>query len=295
MVIKPVSEDQASGTTKESYIDLRRSLGSETLPLFFTYFGAFPEYLSYISEQLVNNLQDPSFNTLTVQLNKQVISQIHTILRKSENTLKWIDRYHNTLSFYTFQKDIITISGINIKLACIFIALREAIKGWAVAAKKLPKQSEYAAQKEGKSIPYEKFVFDENLVDKYENASEFSPEKTKQRDPVKNQAVVLKNKDIVKRESFEIEKNLLPEYLTLCNSDFRAYRKKEYFLYLRVQLEKEILNLIDTFPHFIFSPYNVIAKLSNKYDAFPELLYILSEQFPTLVMQRLMFSGYLMV
>jgi len=69
--------------------------------------------------------------------------------------------------------------------------------------------------------------------------------------------------------------------------------KKDYFWILRVQLEEKILSLLATFPHLIFSPYNVIIQYTQKYDNFYELLYLLYEKFPTLSMHRLIFSVYM--
>ncbi len=282
MQIKPVFEDQASDEVKKHYQNLKNALKSSTLPLFFTYLGAFPEYLAYISEQLVDNLSDSAFNKLCFQLNEEIISQIKKILKKPEETQQWIQTYYRHPSFYHFQQDLKQISLINIKLACIFIALREAIKGWAIAAKMLSFVNKFQ-QKTKVEIKNEEFIFEKEILRKYEEYKK------------NDRAISVAKIGLVKKPSAALEKNRLVDYLELCRIDIKQYMKKDYFWTLRVHLERMILAQLSLFPHLIFSPYNVIVSLTQEYDNFYELLYLLSEQFPTLVMQRLMFSGYMMV
>jgi len=294
MLIRPISENQAAIEVKECYQQIKNALGSPTLPVFFTYIGAFPEYLSYITEQLVRNLEEPSFRELVAKLNDQVINQIREKLAKSEETIDWISRYRNQPTFYYFQKDLKVISLTNVKLACVFVGLREAVKGWAVAAKKLPSQTSQAKRKVEESVKTERFIFDSALLGKYQNI--------KSEVKIKNHSVAnteeslspVKNR-LIKATPRELTKNLLPEYLQLCNLDFRRLIKKDFFWILRLQLEKQVLATLENFPHLIFSPFNVIVNLTQKYDNFSELLYLLSDQFPTLVIQRLMFGGYLII
>lgn len=284
MIIEPVVETQAEEEVKNCYLLLKQALGSQTLPIFFTYIGAFPEYLSYITDQLVQNLQNPSFTKLINQLNNEIIMEINRRLEKSEETIKWVGLYRNSPSFYYFQKDLGSISLTNAKLACIFIALREAVKGWAVAAKKLSESTKRETKVEV-SIPKEDFVFDMSVIDTYRDMPNIS----------KDRSLMVKENYLAKRPPNAIEKDILPDYLKICSQDFRQHMKYDYFWTLRVGLEEKVLSILAMIPHLIFSPYNVIITLTQKYDNFYELLYLLSEQFPTLVMQRLMFSGYMIV
>ena len=69
--------------------------------------------------------------------------------------------------------------------------------------------------------------------------------------------------------------------------------KKEEFLILRVGIEKLILSSLVLMPEKIVSPINIFYKLTEKYEEFPELLYLMYEHFPTLVVQKMIFSGFM--
>jgi len=285
MLISPISENQASEEVKNCYLDLKRALASQTLPIFFTYIGAFPEYLSYVTNQLVQNLEDPAFTSLINQLNNEVVTEIHARLQKSKETAEWISLYKNSPSFYNFQKDLAGISLTNAKLACIFITLREAVKGWAVAAKKLSESTVKRETEREELFTEDDFIFDRSVIESYRAIED----KNKDRLPA------IKENYLARRSEGAIEKDILPDYLRISSSDFRQQMKYDYFWTLRVQLEEKVLSVLAMMPHLVFSPYNVIVGLTQKYENFYELLYLLSEQFPTLAMQRLMFSGYMMV
>ena len=90
-----------------------------------------------------------------------------------------------------------------------------------------------------------------------------------------------------------LEKDMLPEYLFLCRRDFLQILKKSDFWFLRIDAEKKILSELAILPQLIFSPINVILRLIGQRGDYPDLLYLLSEHFPTYAIQRMMFSGYI--
>lgn len=137
MHINPVFENQVSDEIKPIYEAIKLSLNVKRIPLFFAYMGAFPEYLTYISNQLTENLKNPAFNSLSNQIGDEMIDLMKAQFVPSAEVAEWYARYGNTPSFYYFQQDTDHIFRTNVKLALIFVALREAVKGWAVAAKKI--------------------------------------------------------------------------------------------------------------------------------------------------------------
>lgn len=134
-MVKPIFEQEASVEVKKQFALLKKALNTSTISLFFSYIAAFPEYLTYINNQLVSNLVHPTFIELRNETLNYVSSLVSTTLSKSDEINNWINQYKNTPSFYIFQKDINKIIEVNISLTYIFIALREAIKGWALASK----------------------------------------------------------------------------------------------------------------------------------------------------------------
>lgn len=280
--LNPISEGGADENLRRMYAELKNAFGLHTLPVFFTYIGPFPEYLSYIREQLVRNLTDLAFDRLMQEEKSSSVRETHRVLLYSEEILEWISRYKSTPTFYSFQKDLNTIISANIKLAFVFVALREAVKGWAVAAKKLPEHiSELKNEEKDIDIIESEFVTGEILPVLKEKQGKTTISSSK------NQIIV--------KESVGIEKSILPEYLRMMEKDFNQYKTKEEFWRLRVNMEKQVLQNLGLFPHLIFSPYNLIVKYTQKYENFYELIYLLSERFPTLAMQRLLFSAYLLV
>lgn len=274
MSISPVLENQADEGVKINYQKIKTALNLPYLPLFFSYIGAFPEYLNYLTDQLIPSLKNSRFNNLIEETAEKIYSLMRSSLIKSEEIGEWLSRYKNSPSFYNFQKDLKKIFTVNLKLAFIFIALREALKGWAVAAKKLPSSASSTFQKDKPSIKDGDFVYEDVL-------SMVSPSSSRS------------DSDLVRTDARAIEKDLLPRYLFLCQQEFNQLMKKEEFLILRVGIEKLILSSLPLLPEKIVSPINVFYKLTEKYKEFPELLYLMSEHFPTLAVQKMLFSGFM--
>src|SRR3989338_3565464 len=274
MSISPVLENQADEGVKINYQKIKTALNLPYLPLFFSYIGAFPEYLNYLTDQLIPSLKNSRFNNLIEETAEKIYSLMRSSLIKSEEIGEWLSRYKNSPSFYNFQKDLEKIFTVNLKLVFIFIALREALKGWAVAAKKLPSSASSTFQKDKPSIKDGDFVYEDVL-------SMVSPSSSRS------------DSDLVRTDARAIEKDLLPRYLFLCQQEFNQLMKKEEFLILRVGIEKLILSSLPLLPEKIVSPINVFYKLTEKYKEFPELLYLMSEHFPTLAVQKMLFSGFM--
>lgn len=287
MQINPVFENRAPDEIKPIYEAIKQSLKVKRIPLFFAYMGAFPEYLSYISNQLTENLKNPEFNTLSNQIGDEMIDLIKAQFIPSEEIRDWFNRYGQTPSFYYFQQDTDHIFRTNVKLALIFVALREAVKGWAVAAKKLPGQASRPKKTETQIMKQDTFIFED--VEEVPVVVMPQSEKSATHEMI----TVQQSNGLSKRENFAMEKDLLPQYLHLCKVDFYEQMKTASFWELRIAIEKFILNALPVLPHIVFSPINVVIDLTKKYDEFPDLLYLLSEHFPTYAVQRMMFSGYM--
>jgi hypothetical protein len=287
MKISPVIESEAFGNVKTSYDDIKSSLHTPTLPIFFTYIGAFPDYLQYITKQLTKNLNDPQFIKLSEDLSEQIHSLIQSTISPSPETAEWLSRYQHTPSFYNFKKTNHELFITNLKLVMIFIALREAVKGWAIAAKKLP-SSKTGVPPSTTQESQTKFVFEDIINVGTGLDLSLQPDEESSPDLIRTSPSILSA-----QQSHIPEKDLLRQYLLLCQSDFIDHMKKEEFLIMRLGMERLILASLDSFPNLVFSPINVVLNLTSKYPTFPELLYLLSEHFPTYSMQRMIFTGYM--
>jgi hypothetical protein len=136
-MLNPIPESEAPDEVKINYQKIKNALQLTSLPIFFSYLGSFPLYLNHITTQITNNLSHPDFQRISEETSTSLQSLIKSSLKKSDETKKWLQLYKNSPSFYYFQNDLRNIFLTNIKLAFIFMSLREALKGWAIAAKKL--------------------------------------------------------------------------------------------------------------------------------------------------------------
>lgn len=272
MRVKRILENDASREVRANYEAIKTSFGLPRLPLFFTYFGAFPEYLDHITKQLVANIGDPRFVELCRDLSFNTKKQLKQAFPKSGELTEWLQKIRLSPSYYNFLSENEHIHMTNTKIAYIFIALREAIKGWGIAVKKLP----------GKTL--EPTVYDDEEEFIYTDISvDYKPASEKELAAAEKQPI-----------SSSIEVDLLPKYLSLCRNEYGLILNRDEFWIMRVAAEKTILDTLPLFPHLIHSPINVVFKLMGNYPNYPDFLYLLSEHFPTYAVQRMMFSAYLL-
>ncbi|MFA6005843.1 MAG: hypothetical protein WC775_05165 [Patescibacteria group bacterium] len=298
MRINPVREDQATPETRRIYDAIKEALHLPHTPLFFQFLGGFPEYLEYISGGIIANLSDSRFNAVIQTRNEFVRDIFKEDFDRGKDVVDFLQRYKNTPEFYYFEKDVQSLYAVNASLAFIFISLREAVKGWAVAARKLAAKVESRKSKvesEGEKME-EELVYGIDIItdhgSRIADQVEFSGKDEERSD--ERRGLTVKTQGLIKREGSQISVALLPEYLRLCRNEFSELLKAQQLLFLRVELERVVLRSIDTLPYKIESPINVVLELTKMYPTFPDLLYLLSEHFPTYAMQRWLFSAYLL-
>ncbi len=280
-MVTPVYEKNASVEIQRLYTQIKGAVGLTSLPMFFAYLGAFPDYLNYITNQIVRNLNNPQFLTLCGETKHKIKNKLDIYAPKTNEIDQWLGRYKNSPAFYNFQNDLAHIFLTNIKLVFIFLSLREALKGWAVAAKKLPATYQQTDRTVSTNSVKEDLVFGG-----FETTHE----------TVYKQDIINTNKtgSLSVRGNFALERDLLPNYLKLCRNEFTLILKTNEFWQMRVRVEELFLHDLAILPDLIFSPINIVLKLTEKYPDFPDLLYLLSEHFPTYAMQRMLFSGFML-
>jgi len=124
----------------------------------------FYEYFSYIAGQIIANLNNEKFIEIINETKDIIFKLIKDNLKKSEETSEFLNRFKHSSQFFYFQKDLEKIFDTNLKLAFIFIDLREAVKGFAIAAKKIGAQTEAASFSKKPKIDEEEFIFNLNEV-----------------------------------------------------------------------------------------------------------------------------------
>ena len=275
MKLKPVAENQAEESIKPIYLEIKTTLGLSQVPLFFQFLGAFPDYLEFIKDSILNNLNSDKYQDL-VKKNQVFVKDIFKEnFPKKELWQEFMTKYRLTPEFFNLKTELDNIFSVNAKLVFVFLSLREAVKGWAVASKKLESHFEQQQQK------------------KTEDSFFDSQTKTSL---IYSTDIIQTNKEkaLTVKDNHGIELALLPKYLELCELEFNELIKTQAYLFFRVELEKICLRNLDQLPYPIFSPINLVYKLAQKYPDFPDLLYLLSEHFPTYAVSRYLFSGYML-
>src|SRR3989338_1937213 len=292
IMLNPIPESEAPDEVKINYQKIKNALQLTSLPIFFSYLGSFPLYLNHVTTQITNNLSHPDFQRISEETSINLQSLIKSSLMKSDEPKKWLQLYKNSPSFYYFQNDLRNIFLTNIKLAFIFMSLREALKGWAIAAKKLGSSKTESVNEGNKKTDSvdetSRFIFEgfSPSTDSVDETSEKTGSVVQWQHTSSNQLVI--------RENSTLEKDMLPEFLHLCKLDFLSVLKKDEFWVLRVGVEELILRNLSLFPELIFSPINLTLRLTFSNPDYPDLLYLIAEHFPTYAMQRMLFSGYMM-
>ena len=281
MKLYPTPETKATPEVKAIYEELKVALNLPNVPLFFQFLGSFPDYLVFLSESINSNLNSPKYIELVAKNSHFVKQVFRDSFPKDILIQNFLTKYQNTPELYNLKEELGHIFETNAKLVFIFLALREAVKGWAVAARKLSSHFETSPNSEtapniGKNFE-EQFIYNTDLL----NISHGETE------------IAASGKSLVPK-STGLSQALLPQYLNQCELEFKELLKTEALLFFRVELERIALRNLDLLPFPIFSPINVVLEIAKKYPNFPDLLYLLCEHFPTYAVQRYLFSAYML-
>lgn len=279
--MKPAVESETSEEIRAIFHSIRLALSVPSVPLFFTYLANYPLYFTTIVPDILQNLQDPKFHLLTTSVGTELTKRMKEYVPKNGEIGEWIERYQYSPSMYHMRSSLNHIHEVNMSLVFIFLALREAIKGWAIAVAKLET-----------NVPH---IKNDHVVDLQHNNDDFVYKEmdgvVKNYSDVNN--LISKHNAIIQAEKSAIEQNLYVEYLQLCQRWFSLELKKENYVYFRVQTEAAILIGLDNLPHPVVSPINRVVDLVPDQKDFMDLCYLLSEHFPTISIQRTLFSGYM--
>ncbi len=204
MQVKPLNFEDATDEIKEIYQKLIKILEVNHLPIFFQYFGSFPEYLKFISPQIINLLSNEKFKIIIDENEKNILQLFKNQFFIPEEIFFWRQKYQHTPFYYHFESDLKKISLTNLKIAFLFISLREAVKGWAIASKKLTSKNKFYKDTGNDYIDKKNIIIFEDL------------------EIIKNE-IIKNSKTLLKNTDNKLEINLLYDYLNLCKKNFYIY------------------------------------------------------------------------
>lgn len=270
-ILTPIGEDKATEKVAEIYNEIKKTLKIANVPIFFRLIANFEDYLAYIWKSFKANLEDTNFIKLAQELEEFAFNNICDIYLPEPEIIAYLDRHlSEDPQIFFIRQDIKKVNKVNAKLAFIFIALREAVKGWAVGAKLInTRAGEVYVSRESQSHT----IFDSSLKEDY-----------------------IINHDLLMQKDFKLQNysskegvvvSFYPKLVALMIDEAdKMIKKADYFVW-RVQFEENILAKLLNIPHPINSSYRDTIKLCQGMPFFDELIYLICDSFPSLAVFKL--------
>ncbi len=263
--IDPIEEEKARPKVQETFSAIKTALNLPRVPIFFRYLANFEDYLCFIWEKIDKNLSDKSFSTLTDEVSDFYYKNLEVIYQPDEETASKIKGILVLpADQYAVKKDIEKSIRINTELVLTFLSLREAVKGWAVGVRLISQEHFKYGTKAEES------VIDE-LIDIPAGEDSFS--------------LARAHDELIETPGLTV--SAYSKFLEVMFEETYFLRKQKEYVYKRVEIERYLLGQIHQIPHSIQSSYSMVASLAAKDPYFNELLYLLSDSFPTLAVFRL--------
>lgn len=255
--IHPISEEQADKEVSDIYQDIKKTLQVSIVPLLFQYIANYEAYFVYSWEKMKTNIQSEYFNDAYKELiswGQKAVGEIYTPSKPLQAF---------SLSLHPIEKEglvdtIKKLQALNAKLLILTIAIREGVKGVVVKHEVMPKIGHGEVYQE----MFETFT---NIV--HDSQSKEAAVSTRMLAPLfGTQALAFSH---------------YADFFSYVAEDVDHMRTKEAFLAKRVLLEQESMQKASGLKYPMGCTYAEIARFAAGKQHFVELLYILSETFPT--------------
>jgi hypothetical protein len=276
--IQPVDESQADPRIKTIYQSVRIVLGLNSVPQIFKYMAAFPDYFSYIWEQTIKNLNNSFYSGSCKEIAEFANTAIEGIYNPSSAATKFMETLGDTPEQKTLQEFAFKNIEVSSKLYLLSLSIRESIKGKFLGIKQFGE----------KVTENEKKIF----IDFTDGFVNDTKQETKEKNS-DNDKLINNKKSLAKTS--ESQKGLVRSYsenfFKIVDLEMKNLTKREDYLVRRVELERFSLNKLYLLPFPLDSSMNMIFAKSYNTPHFPELIYLVSELFPTEAPYKLMASS----
>lgn len=269
--LQAIREENTSPLVKDLYVEVKAVLHTDTVPLVFQYLANFENYFLYLWQQLLANLTHPSFQTFTAEVkdfSNQAIVQLYVQTPQTANfvsSLTPLERQHITQT----ADELI---GMNASLLIMLVSIRESLKGIMIGTPLLHPQT-YIYKNTPEIFQNTQEIFLKNVP----QASHEITEATKMLAPLFGQNTLVISQ--------------YPDFFALIAAAMGNLVKQEAYLRERVSLERIVLRIIDRLPAPIENSYQKLVELAGEQPYFTELLYLVTETFPTQFPRLLMTSS----
>lgn len=271
--IRPVLEKDASPGVAKVYEDIKKTLHIHFVPLLFQYIAGFEEYFLYAWEKQKQNIESDFYKKTVTGIIVSSQKSIHSVYRESREMNQFVGHMHISEKQQILQTAQ-ELEILNATLLLLTIGLREGVKGVVVGQQILPKESS----------DYGETVFDQFINQKImhnnlkEEAKDVIP-------AARMLAPLFGGSDIIV--------NKYPAFFGHVAREVEELAKTEKYLHERVSMEQYVLEKALHLQYPLGCSFAEIAQFAGKKPYFSELLYVLSETFPT-KFPRLVFTSSLM-
>ena len=271
--LQAIREENASPVVKDLYTQIKTVLHTDTIPLVFQYLANFENYFLYLWQQLDANLTHPSFSLFvseTKDFSYQAIVQLYS---QDPQVANFVTRLHPVERQQIIQTADGLI-GINASLLIMLVSIRESLKGIMIGTPLLHTQT-YIHKNTPEIFQNTQEIFLKNVP----RASHEITEATKMLAPLFGQ------------DTFIVSQ--YPDFFALIAEAMQNLVKQEAYLRERVELERIVLRIIERLPAPIENSYQKLVELAGNQPYFTELLYLVTETFPTQFPRLLMTSSFM--
>lgn len=259
--LQAIREDKATPTVQQLYAKVKAVLHTHTVPLVFQYLANFENYFVYLWEQLEANLTHPSFQAFTNEAKDFSYQAIAQLYSPNPQLTDFVLHMHPAEKQHIAQTAE-ELAVINSSLLITLISMRESLKGVMIGTPQL-----HATTYIYKNMPEIFQNTQEIFLKSVPQASQEITEATKMLAPLFGQNTLVISQ--------------YPDFFIYIAQAMEQLIKKEDYLRERVELERIVLRITERLPCPIENSYQKLVELAGGQPYFTELLYLLSETFPS--------------
>lgn len=264
--IRPIAENEANPEIKERYQEIKNVLDVQRVPLLFQYLAVFPTYFHYIWEQIDGNVRHPAFRSQVSPIVEFASLAIQSIYSPSPILRVLLEKLKGTAAKEALRTTSSKLLSLQSLLYIMSIALRESLKGKYLGIRQI-----------GKSLSEEEKNTFRAVIEGFEmpitQSSDLSLSSSS-----KSLASAVKGMEV----------SVIADFYKRIEWEMDRLIKREDYLQRRVELERFALQRLPLLPSPLESSFSTIVLHYGDDPHFAELLYLISELFPTQAAYKVM-------
>lgn len=257
--IRPIQPSNASGAVLSIYEEIRQAFEIDTIPLLFQYMANYEQYFQFMWDRMKANIQSDGFQEQADAIGIFSAKAIIDVYQPSSFLLEFIKQLH-PLEQQEIGETIKRLMRINTMLFLLTLDLREGMKSIFIGTQRI---TQFASTR---GEDFTTFMQEEMGLS-VQNQSKEVQEASKMLAPLfgSNALVVSHYPDFFAHISVEMEK----------------LRNTSAYLEKRVEMEHVGLKALSSFVQPLGCSYQEFLKLVAGKEHVNELLYLLSDTFPS--------------